>query len=244
MQETECTQISGRVPRSIPLTVRVTGCSQVQTNQRNEGTNRIGNLPDRSIIQCRNSESERIDQRIPGRGNSISETRPSVEIPGSDHEITIAAFCRGEVIARGCVPLLDGQYRITLPVEDACLAGITLVADPENRFVEMDETNNTQMLDFSSFGSSSDFSITIQSPSANICAAVLLPERSTSGIVFSVYSLDGRLQSRVQTEALSAGNYMIDLFQGAESIDIPSGVYLVHIEGEGIETLVRKVVVL
>lgn len=244
LQETECTQISGRAPLSVSLTVRVTGCSQVQTNQHNEETNLIRNLPDRSVIQCQNSEFERIDQRIPGRDNSISETRSSLEIPRSDHEITIAAFRSGEVIARGCVPLLDGQYRITVPVEESCLAAITVVTDPENRFVEMDETNNSQMVDLFSLGSASDFSITLQSPSANICAAVVLPESCSSGIVFSVYSLDGRLQSRVQTEALSAGNYMIDLFQRDESTDIPSGVYLVYIEGAGVETLVRKVVVI
>lgn|GEM_PF-6372189 len=244
LQETEVTRVSGRSPQSISLTVRVTGCSQVQTNQHIEETHLIGNLPDRSVLQCRNDEFESDNQSALRGENSISETRPSLETPVSDHEITIAAFCRGEVIARGSVPLIDGQYRITLPVEESCLAGITVVTDPENRFIEMDETNNTQIVDFSSFGSASDFSITLQSPSANICAAVVLPEGSSMGMTFSVYSLDGRLQSRVQTEALPAGTHMIDLFHGAESTDIPSGVYLVHIEGAGIETLVRKVVVL
>ncbi len=227
-------------PGNLLLSIEVTGVDQISRNHF--AIEAVVNERTFSIIQ----ETERINHNLSFSHIIQSNLTPSVatEIDIQDNQTAVAIYSGRNLIATERFPLTEGIHEISVTIPESYTNTLVAVIDPRNMFIETDETNNTQSVESNITYSVSDFDISLQSPSDMISATVFVPDGSTKGISFSVYSADGRLQSSSLTQSLAPGTHRIDLSPRCEGNQIPSGVYFVHINIMGEEPMIRRVVLL
>jgi hypothetical protein len=81
----------------------------------------------------------------------------------------------------------------------------------------------------------------IPSPAGSIELILNLPHALTSNLMTRVYSVDGRLVTRYESEDIQAGRTNLLLNDAGE---YPTGMYTVCIDGLDTGELVRKVIIL
>jgi len=90
----------------------------------------------------------------------------------------------------------------------------------------------------------SGINIGITSPCAAVAVTLDLAEPMLSPVRIGMYSVDGRLVSEVEEQQMSAGRHVIDLSLADGRLAVPTGFYIVRIEGLGSDVMIRKVLVL
>ena len=158
---------------------------------------------------------------------------------GSEERIEVAAY-RGEVLLGvAAVPLRRGMTPVSIPIPGRTSGGeVLLVADPHNRIAESDETNNGLRVTSPKAGGDA---LAIPSPASRLTVCVTLESPRGDGVTVKVYSTDGRLVRRLKTGPLPPGTTSLDL-EGAGGL--PSGMYVIRIEGWAAGTLCRKAILL
>ena len=120
---------------------------------------------------------------------------------------------------------------------------ITVVADPFNEYLEVDETNNVSSAKDISIASDVT-GVFIPNPAEVIELSVNLSSNLPEGIKIRVYSIDGRLVNNIETEELHSGNTSL-LISDVDGTDrLPAGMYTVCIDGFDGGEIVRKVIIL
>lgn len=175
---------------------------------------------------------------VPRSSNALIET------VDSRCYVSVAVQCDREEVSTGVIPLVDGRHTITLPVNILSADDYSVIVDPENRLRESDESNNALVLEPNLPRLGAESFITFQNPSTGISATVYLAEALSTGLTFTVYSLDGRVQYETRTEALSTGLHTITLSDDGRNEGIPPGVYFIRVEGMQENEIARKVVVI
>ncbi|MCK5132851.1 MAG: hypothetical protein KAR40_11940, partial [Candidatus Sabulitectum sp.] len=239
--ETNLIKVVGGNACDLFLTVKVAGADAICGDQADSESH----LNDSSYSGVQATESVESCLRSSNRTQSGLMSENSLAVITPEREIPVAVFSGRDIVGAGRIPLVDGLHEVTVLLRESVTSDIlTVVVDPYSSFPEVNEANNSHSVETEVTGSFSDFSVSLQSPSDMISATVVVPDGYTTGISFTLYSLDGRLQSRSMTELLIPGTHRIDLFSGDEGGNIPSGVYLVHINIADEVTMIRKVVVL
>ena len=158
---------------------------------------------------------------------------------GPEERIEVIAYRDDVLLGMTAVPLRRGRTPVSIPIPDRTSSGeVLLVADPDNRIAEADETNNG--LRVTSPAVVGD-ALTIPSPAARLTATIALESPRGDGVRVKVYSTDGRLVRRLETGPLPSGTTSIDL-EGADGL--PCGMYVIRVEGYSPETVCRKAVLL
>lgn len=231
--------VSGN-PLNLLLSIEVTGVDQMPRNHYADEV--MVDESTSSILQ----ETHMVypNQRLPRDIQSNLISSNTAEIDKQDEQIVAAIYSGGNLIATERFPLIDGPHEISVTLPDSYMSTLIAVIDPGNVLFETDETNNSQTVVRNTTYLASDYAISLRSPSDRICATVLVPDGRTKGISFTVYSIDGRLQSSSPTQSLAPGIHRIDLSFGCDDGQISSGVYFVHVNIDGEETVIRRVVIL
>ena len=157
--------------------------------------------------------------------------------------VEVAAFCGDKQIGSAIIPLESGSHRIEIPLRPGSYSledDIRIVADPFNDYIEVDEANNT------STAENTDIAVDIAdvyipSPAGSIELTLNLPHSISHGLTIRVYSVDGRLVTRYESEDIQAGRTNLLLNDAGE---YPTGMYTVCIDGLDTGELVRKVIIL
>jgi len=86
--------------------------------------------------------------------------------------------------------------------------------------------------------------ILIPSPAERLELTLSIPAVIPDGIEVSVYSIDGRLRSNIETEELNEGTATFSLEAGTDTGRLPAGMFIVRITGLDSGEIVRKVIIL
>ena len=240
----ETASVSGSARECYRVLLGISGCEMRQGDQRcTEIINTVD--PSQSSISHSRNANHGLNLSRPEASRTRMQSQNADDLASTALFADVALISHGAVIATGTVPIVNGQQELILSPSDNLRSDCTIVVDPENRFNETDETNNSGTILCSPIETTSGISISVENPCESLAVTMVLPEGDSAGFLCSVYSIDGRLHHQVHTEALSPGVHSIDLAQNGVSNGLPAGVYLVHIEGmsNGIAH-VRKVVVL
>ena len=157
--------------------------------------------------------------------------------------VEIAAFCGDRLIGSATVPLESGSHRIEIPLRPGSYSlddDIRIVADPFNDYIETDESNNTSTAENTDIAGDI-LEVFIPSPAGSIELILNLPHPLTSSLVIRVYSVDGRLVTRYESEDIQAGRTNLLLNDAGE---YPTGMYTVCIDGLATGNIVKKVIIL
>ncbi len=168
-----------------------------------------------------------------------------MEVP-STPMVAIAAYSGSEMLGSVEIPLLDGEHEIEICLNEPSYSprNVTVIADPENHYLESNEENNTAGIQSLPAATEELTLLQVPSPCAGfVTCDLLISEALTSGIRLGLYSIDGRLIDEIRIEALSSGIHHFSFGLGSEQHTVPSGCYFLKVEGCG-EEHVRRVVVL
>ena len=138
------------------------------------------------------------------------------------------------------VRMVDGSHTVRIFLEEWCSPEdvTSVVADPENLYRELDESNNSNVPD--PFQAPEPPRCRVPSPAGDIRILAFIPPFPDTAISVTVHSLDGRLVHSTGTVDLPPGEAELRLDTGT----LPAGLYTVTVNGLGPETMVMKVVVL
>ena len=159
-----------------------------------------------------------------------------------ERTVTVSAYA-GDILSGTIhLPLMNGCFETTIEIPRTRLhsEGITLKIDPENRWNETDETNNT----LAAVCFSGEETVIIPSPSSALSLCLTLPNALEGGIGVNVYSTDGRLVKHVETGSLQAGETILNLAPAHTGEQLPSGMYTVRISGLDAGEIISKVIIL
>jgi hypothetical protein len=157
--------------------------------------------------------------------------------------VEVAAFCGDRLIGSATVPLESGSHRVEIPLRIGSYSRfneIRIVADPFNDYIETDESNNTSTAENTDIAGDI-MEAFIPSPAGSIELILNLPHPLTSSLVIRVYSVDGRLVTRYESEDIHAGRTNLLLNDAGE---YPTGMYTVCIDGLDTGNIVKKVIIL
>ena len=172
----------------------------------------------------------------------IQKSGPSLLEHTDMESVEVLLLCGTEIIGRGEIPVCDGLHRVIINTyEQGRISGdITAVVDPADRFLELDETNNSARAAIEVTGSGTAW-LSVPSPASSITINMESAELLAGGITVRVFSIDGRLIVREHINYVPEGYHVIEL---PDSQDLPAGVYTVVIKGFGNDELTRRVVLL
>ena len=185
---------------------------------------------------------DRSPARTVSRLSSFQVPSGSAGTESSQRTVTISAFAGDILCGTTSLPLSNGCFETAVEISRGRVnsAGITLKVDPENRWIETDETNNTLTAAYFC----GEETVIIPSPSSALSIHLTLPDALENGIAVNVYSTDGRLVEHMETGALPAGDTTLELHSPHPGDHLPSGMYTVRITGLEAGERISKVIVL
>lgn len=158
----------------------------------------------------------------------------------ANQQVTVAAYMNEALVYSMEIPLCNGVHTVSIPEPPASSGRgtIRLVADPENRYPESDETNNTA----EAFAPLNGEYAIVPTPASVLTIDLNLLPQAERVIGIDLYSLDGRLVS--STEESVQGSEILQIHRTGSGQLIPAGIYTVRITGMSAGVVTRRVVIL
>ncbi len=164
---------------------------------------------------------------------------PRAAMASRGPQVRVDAFRGGQLLGTTETPLENGRRTVLIPLGRAGLSDdeISLVADPLNAYDETSKANNTAVI---TTHCPSEETVTIPSPANELEVTFVFEGLPPKNIEVTVYSIDGRIVSTLETGELSPGATTL---RPAGRLHLPAGIYTVRISGLASECT-RRVVIL